>query len=88
MKDVGKGGYTSSVFEHSKINKHQIDYDGVKVLDTEYKLKIIDMLYIDKEHPKIKIQIQSLGMIKQATQAKILTKAIECSIRVYSEFRF
>ena len=31
--DVGKGDYKSSVFKHSKIYKHKIDYDGEEILD-------------------------------------------------------
>ena len=50
--------------------------------DTKYKLKIKEMLYIDKDHPKINIQIPILDILNGATQAKILSKAIECSFRV------
>ena len=78
MNDVGKGDYKSSVFEHSKIYKHNIDYDGVEILDTadtEYKLKIKEMLYIDKEHPKMNIQIPSLGIIKWCNSGKDFAKS-------------
>ena len=43
MNDVGKGDYKSSVFEHTKIYKHKIDYNDAEIsytADTEYKLKI------------------------------------------------
>ena len=76
--DVGKGVYKSSIFEHSKIYKQKIDYDGVEILDTadtENKFKIKEMLYIDKQHRKMNIQILCLGIIKWCNSGKDFVKS-------------
>ena len=55
-----------------------MNYDGVEILetaDTDYKPKIKEMLCINKEHPKMNIQIPSLGIIKWCNSGKDFAKS-------------
>ena len=57
-----KGNYLSSVYEHHKITGHKIDFDGIKILDradSDPKIKVKDILHIDKKKPSLNIQINS-----------------------------
>ena len=77
--DKGKGDYKSSVYDHSVVHKHLIDYEGVQILDTadtDYKLKIKEMLYIDKERPTMNIQVPTLGIIKWCNSSKEIAKKV------------
>ena len=57
-----KGNYLSSVYEHHKITGHKIDFDGIKILnraDSDPKIKVKEILHIDKKKSILNIQINS-----------------------------
>ena len=57
-----KGNYASALYEHHKLTNHKIDFDGIKILDradSDPKLKIKEILHIDKKKPNFNTQINS-----------------------------
>jgi hypothetical protein len=57
-----KGNYASALYEHHKLTNHKIDFDGIKILDradSDPKLKIKEILHIDKKKPSLNTQINS-----------------------------
>ena len=60
----GKGGdkNISVVYKHQTENNHNIDFENVEILDvarSDYKLKLKEMLYIEKLKPSLNIQNQT-----------------------------
>ena len=61
-KDKKTGNYISAVYEHHKLTGHKIDYDDVKILDradSDPKLKVKEILHIDKRKPTLNTQVNS-----------------------------
>jgi hypothetical protein len=58
----GTEEYRSSIFKHAQSHKHEIDYDGMEMIDradTDRKLLLKEMLYIQKYKPQINVQKRS-----------------------------
>ena len=61
-KDQKTGKYISAVYEHHKLTGHTIDYVEIKILDradSDPKLKVKEILQIDKRKPTFNTQINS-----------------------------
>ena len=57
-----KGNYESSVYAHHAESKHVIDWDGIKIVDradSDAKLKVKEILHIDKKKPSLNVQVNS-----------------------------
>ena len=61
-KGVGKEEYKSACFKHHQNTGHEIDYDGVEILDaadSDKKLLLKEMLLINKHRPDLNTQVKS-----------------------------
>jgi hypothetical protein len=71
---------SSCLFQHQLETNHTIDFDGTRVLDradTDRKLQVKEVLYIDKLKPSLNTQLNSQAQFRIATNIfgskKILT---------------
>ncbi len=59
---MGQGENISSVFKHQVETGHEIDYDGVEIIDkadSDRKLLLKEMLHIIKLKPELNVQRRS-----------------------------
>ena len=57
-----KGNYESSVYAHHAKTGHVIDWEGIEILDradSDPKLRVKEILHIDKKKPSLNIQVNS-----------------------------